>query len=258
MIRYCAYFTILLSAASLTAETQEQSRSTAPTRIEHYVKHTFKSKDGSSIDSWIMAPAKIEKGRLYSLVLSLHGRGGNTDAATKLGSDTFREKFPCFVMAPASTTNGHWTRPDGFSKSRKKGQGTKAMLPIALEAMDELIEQHPIDPNRIYVTGQSMGGTGTFGAVFIRPKFFAAAIPVAGGWNPKDADKMKHTPLWAFHGDSDQVVPTGYSRNIVAAISKAGGSPKYTEYKGVAHNSWSQTYASPKTWEWLFKQQRTQ
>ena len=131
------------------------------------------------------------------------------------------------------------------------------MLPSALEAMAAFIEKHPIDPDRVYVTGQSMGGAGTFGAMFLRPDAFAAAIPVAGRWDPKDAGKMKNIAIGVFHGDQDKVVPTDYSRAMVDAIRKAGGSPKYTEYEGVGHNSWSETYASPETWKWLFQQERT-
>ena len=130
------------------------------------------------------------------------------------------------------------------------------MLPAALEAMDAFIEKHPIDPDRVYVTGQSMGGAGTFGAMFLRPNVFAAAIPVCGGWVPKDAGKMKNIATWVFHGDNDKVVPTDYIRNMVEAIKKSGGSPKYTEYEGVGHNSWSKAYASPATWKWLFQQTR--
>ncbi len=241
------------------AEPQQdrKSKSTPPTRNEHYVRHTFKAKDGTAIDYWMMSPAKIEEGRLYPLVLALHGRGGSTVAATELGSNALRERFPCFVMAPASTAAGHWARPTGFGKTRKNGRNTKAMLPAALEAMDAFIEEHPIDPDRIYVTGQSMGGAGTFGAMILSPNIFAAAIPVCGRWDPKDAGKLKNIAIWVFHGDEDKVVSTDYSRNMVAAIRKAGGSPKYTEYEGVAHNSWSQTYASRETWKWLFQQERS-
>lgn len=238
-------------------EKTRKSKSTAPTRNQHYVKHTFNAKDGTVIDYWIMSPANVEEGRKYPLVLALHGRGGSTVAATELGSNALREKFSCFVMAPASTADGHWARPTGFGKTRKKGRNTKAMLPAALEAMDALIEKHPIDPDRVYVTGQSMGGAGTFGAMFLRLDVFAAAIPVCGGWDPKDANKMKNIAIWVFHGDKDKVVPADYSRNMIAALRRAGGSPKHTEYEGVGHNSWSQTYASPETWEWLFQQRRT-
>ncbi len=236
--------------------TTQRAKSKAPTKNKHYVRHRYKSKDSVAIDYWVMSPPKLEEGRKYPLVLALHGRGGNTTAATELGSDALRKKYPCFVMAPASTADGHWARPASFGKRRKKSKSTKAMLPAALEAMEALIKKHPIDANRVYVTGQSMGGVGTFGAMVHRPRAFAAAIPVCGGWNPKDSAKMKDIAIWVFHGDKDQVVPTEYSRKMVEAIKKSGGSPKYTEYKGVAHNSWSQTYASPETWMWLFEQSR--
>jgi arylsulfatase A-like enzyme/poly(3-hydroxybutyrate) depolymerase len=220
---------------------------------KHYVKHTFKAEDGTVINYWIMSPEKIDAGHKYPLVLALHGRGGSTMAAAILGSDSMRNSFPCFVIAPASTNGGHWLRPQGISMKKKN---TIAMLPAALQAMDLVIKNHPIDADRVYVTGQSMGGAGTFGAMYLRPDAFAAAIPVAGGWDPNDAHKMKHIPIWVFHGDKDNAVPTDYSRNMVAALEKAGGSPKYTEYAGVGHNSWSKAYSAPETWNWLFKQKR--
>lgn len=244
---------------SVGAEPQNarNAKSTSPARSKHYRKHTFKAKDGTAIDYWVMSPVKIEEGRQYPLVLALHGRGGSTVAAKELASNALREQYPCFVMAPVSTRAGHWARPVASGKRRKKGKSTKSMLPVALEAMEAFIKKQPINPNRVYVTGQSMGGVGTFGAVSLRPDVFAAAIPVCGGWDPQDAGKMKNIAIWAFHGGNDKVVPTEFSRNMIAAIKKAGGSPKYTEYAGVAHNSWSKTYASSETWKWLFQQTRT-
>ena len=101
-----------------------------------------------------------------------------------------------------------------------------------------------------------MGGFGTFGAIAIRPNLFAAAIPVCGGWDPMDAEKMKGVVLWVFHGDADRTVPVDRGRRMVEAVKHAGGSPKYTEYPGVGHNSWSKIYATPATWTWLFAQRR--
>lgn len=253
LLAHCGGGTTCLGAEP---EKAAKRKSAPPTRNEHYVEHAFKAKDGTAIDYWIMSPAKIEQGRRYPLVLALHGRGGNTVAATELGSSALRKRFPCFVFAPASTADGHWARPAGFGRPRKRGRNTKTMLPAALEAMDAFTLKHPIDQKRIYVTGQSMGGVGTFGAMSLRPDVFAAAIPVCGGWDPKNAGKVKHIAIWVFHGDKDKVVPTEYSRKMVEAIRKAGGSPKYTEYEGVGHNSWSKTYASSETWEWLFQQKR--
>lgn len=230
----------------------KRSKVKAPTKSKNYVHETFKAKDGTVIDYWLMSPKTIDNEMKYPLVLALHGRGGNVTAATALGAEKFRKQFPCFVMAPAvASKKSRWASPRGNDKSNRR-----AMLPVALEALDTLIKKHPIDADRVYVVGQSMGGFGSFGALALRPDFFAGAIPVAGGWNPNDAKKIKHIPVWVFHGDKDKTVPVKYSRDMVEAIKKAGGSPKYTEYKGVGHNSWSRTFASSETWNWLFQQKR--
>ena len=103
-------------------------KSTPPTRNEHYVKQTFKVKDGTSIDYWVMSPAQIDDGNQYPLVLTLHGRGGNTEAATELGSKPLRRQFPCFVMAPVVDSSvSNWALPPGFEKKERK-----AMLPTGL------------------------------------------------------------------------------------------------------------------------------
>lgn len=229
----------------------QRIKSNAPTNSKQYVKHTFKAKDGTAIDCWLMSPAKIEDGKKYPLVLALHGRGGNTTAATVLASDAMRKKYPCFVLAPASTKAGIWALPRDFAKLKGK-----QMLPAALEALEFVKTKQPIDADRVYVTGQSMGGFGSFGAISLAPETFAAAVPICGGWDPNDAAKIKDVPLWVFHGDADKTVPVDRSRAMIEAIKKAGGSPKYSEYKGVGHNSWTKTYASDEMWKWMFEQRR--
>ncbi|MDP6444031.1 MAG: alpha/beta hydrolase-fold protein, partial [Pirellulaceae bacterium] len=138
----------------------QRTKAKAPTANKHYVKRTFTVSGGTAINYWLMSPEKVKEGAKYPLVLALHGRGGSTTAATQLGSDQLRKQFPCFVMAPAVESRAaNWASPAGIKKKSRK-----AMLPVALTAMDALIKQSPIDPNRVYVTGQSMGGVGTFGA----------------------------------------------------------------------------------------------
>jgi predicted peptidase len=122
--------------------------------------------------------------------------------------------------------------------------------------LDGLVKQHSVDKSRIYITGLSMGGYGTFDALARRPGFFTAAIPICGGGDMRTAPKIKHVPMWVFHGDADNVVPPQMSRAMVKAITAAGGKPKYTEYKRLRHNSWSATYANPEVWSWLFAQKK--
>ncbi len=88
------------------------------------------------------------------------------------------------------------------------------------------------------------------------PDRFAAAVPVCGSGNAKTADKLKDLPVWAFHGDADTAVKVEGSRDMVEAIKKAGGHPKYTEYPGVGHNSWDKAYGTDELYTWLLEQKK--
>src|SRR5207237_1176997 len=129
-------------------------------------------------------------------------------------------------------------------------------LAAALKAVDALQKEFPIDERRIYITGLSMGGYGTWDALAKRPELFAAAAPICGGGDTSSISKFKDVPIWAFHGADDKTVPVEETRQMIAALKAAGAQPKYTEYAGVGHNSWSQTYADPAFYEWLFAQRK--
>jgi predicted peptidase len=101
-----------------------------------------------------------------------------------------------------------------------------------------------------------MGGMGTWALLEMEPELFAAAIPICGGGNPQAAKKFKKVPIWAFHGGADPTVPPEKSREMVAALKNEGSEIKYTEYPGVEHNSWTQTYKNPEVWEWLFTRKK--
>ena len=123
-----------------------------------------------------------------------------------------------------------------------------------MEAIKKVIAENKIDKKRIYVTGLSMGGFATWEILQREGKLFAAAMPVCGGGDLSYAPKLTGIPLWVFHGGADRTVPVTRSRDMVAAITQAGGSPKYTEYPGVDHDSWGRTYSNPEVWDWLFAQ----
>ncbi len=101
-----------------------------------------------------------------------------------------------------------------------------------------------------------MGGYGTWQALGQKPATFAAAVPVCGGGQPELAAEYSQVPIWVFHGSADQVVSPEKSREMVAALESAGGSPKYTELEGVGHNSWQAAYTNPEVWQWMFQQTR--
>jgi len=187
-------------------------------------------------------------------VLCLHGAGGNTAAANILAGPDMQKKYPCVVMAPAcDNRETRWVEaPFG------RGRDARAVLPELLEALDSVIKEASVDTARIYVTGQSMGGIGTWGLIAKHADRFAAAVPVCGIWSPDDAAKMNEVAIWAFHGDKDPTVPVSGSRDMIAALKKSGISPepKYSELPGVGHGSWGPAYAKAELWDWLFAQRR--
>ena len=129
-------------------------------------------------------------------------------------------------------------------------------LMLTFELIDKLAAKLPVDKRRLYITGLSMGGFGTWDAIARRPRYFAAAMPICGGGDTAQAAKLKSLPLWAFHGDHDGTVLPRRTTDMIAAIRQAGGRPKMTLYPGVNHDSWSRTYADPAVLDWLFAQKR--
>ncbi len=218
-------------------------------KAQGFVQTEYKDTKGTQLRYAILKPAKIKPETKYPLLISLHGSGGrgskkwegNCAANKVLSQPAMRQKYPCYIIAPTVNRNQRW---DGEP------------LTALIELIKISLKKHPIDPARIYVTGQSMGGAGTYSAIMAEPNLFAAAVPVCGRGQPDLAKKIVHLPIWIFHGELDRVVPTQHSRDMVAALKKAGGKPTYTEYEGVRHNSWTPAYADKKLWEWLFAQKR--
>src|ERR1700730_1302621 len=203
------------------------------------------------------------------LIMYLHGSGGlGDDNLKQLGFGNIfgtrvwllpenQRHFPCYLVAPQ--TDRGWVRYD-FSQQTP---GPAKVLPglgdgsrVALEVIDVLRHEFPIDDRRIYVMGQSMGGAGVWNIIAGRPHFFAAAVACCGSESAESGAESLDTPLWCFHGDADQTVPVSISRHRIAARRKAGGHPLYTEYVGVDHNVWQWTFTEPALPEWLFAQRR--
>ncbi|MEY4482786.1 MAG: hypothetical protein RL693_238 [Verrucomicrobiota bacterium] len=182
----------------------------------------------------------------WPLLVFLHGageRGDNLEKLKKHGPPKLisaGRKFEAIVACPQALPLNVWNP-----------YGVKALV-------DELKAKYRVDESRIYLTGISMGGFGTWDTVMEFPDLFAAALPICGGAGVKFvmAERIKHLPIWIFHGDADPSVPVDYSRRIQGALEKVGGHSRLTIYPGVAHDSWTQTYDNPEVWQWLFQQQK--
>ena len=231
---------------------------------QKYEARTYKS-------DWTM-PYRLfrpETNEKVPLVMYLSGSGGLGDDNLKqlqfgnvFGTRAWllpqnQKKFPCYVIAPQ--TDRGWARYDLTQESNGKAQvmpGLGDGSRVALEVVDALRREFSIDDRRIYVTGQSMGGAGVWNIIAGRPNFFAAAVPCCGSDSTENGAESLDTPLWCFHGDSDQTVPVSISRERIAARRKAGGHPLYTEYAGVDHNVWEWAFTEPSLIEWVFAQRR--
>lgn len=231
--------------------------------LDRFEARTY-SADGGKLLYRMLKPAKYDANRKYPLVVFLHGageRGNDNFAQLKHGmadfaSDKIMEAYPAFVIAPQCPTGEKWVDVDWSAAKHDMPEKAASATRLTLKLIDELQKEFSIDRDRLYITGLSMGGYGSWDAIQRHPELFAAAAPICGGGDPKHAAKIKSIPIWAFHGDKDTAVKVERSREMIDAIKAAGGSPKYTEYPGVGHDSWTATYKNPEVYAWLFAQKR--
>jgi predicted peptidase len=182
--------------------------------------------------------------KAWPLVLFLHGAGESGDdleQVKKHGPPKLVEAgkdFPFILVSPQSS-----------------GRGWRPELLLAL--LEDIEASHKVDKDRVYVTGLSMGGYGTWALAAEAPERFAAIAPVCGGGRTADAAKIKHLPAWVFHGAKDPVVPLERSEEMVEALKAAGADDvKITVYPEAEHDSWTETYDNPAFYEWLLEHTR--
>lgn len=234
-----------------------------PSAGEIYAANSFEH-ENQTLPYRFLEPANIEAGRKYPLVLFLHGageRGNDNQKQMVHGLKEFikpgnRTRFPCFIVAPQCPADRRWVEVDWTLTKHDMPEKMSIPLGLTWELLQQVTKDYPIDESRIYITGLSMGGYGTWDLIQRKPGYFAAAVPVCGGADEKYAKRLIKLPIWAFHGDKDNVVQTVRSTRMVEAIEKAGGNPKITIYPGVGHNSWTATYANPDILEWMFSQEK--
>ena len=222
-------------------------------------KCTF-AKDGYTLPYRLHAPAKCEEGVRYPLVLFLHGAGerGNDNTKTLVHGVLPICKYAmkhgdAFVIAPQCPNGKKWVNQDWSAKSMRRPETPSEEMVAVMALLRDIVATHPVDPARIYVTGISMGGFGTWDIVPRLPGFFAAMMPICGGVDEATAALYKDgVAIRFFHGGADSVVTPEYSRRMDKALTAAGVAHGYTEYPGVNHNSWTQTYANDAILAWMF------
>ena len=229
------------------------------------IQYTGGSYDNETFEYRLMKPETIEPGKKYPLVLFLHGAGERGDDntsqlkyfPTEMAGEANRKAFPCFVLAPQCRNEKKWVDVDWSDhEATAMPESPSDQMQAAIQMLERTIAENPIDTSRVYLTGLSMGGYGSWDLTARHPKWFAAAIIVCGGGDDTQASKLVGLPIWVFHGDADSAVPVQRSRKMVAAIKDAGGKKiKYTELPGVDHNSWDHAYSQDAgAIKWMFEQ----
>ncbi|WP_395730135.1 prolyl oligopeptidase family serine peptidase [Prosthecobacter sp.] len=235
MLKLAAIF-ILAASSVLHADTQAPSSFSGDFVIKVNYRYLLSKPEGYE-DS----PDKK-----WPLVVFLHGsgeRGTDLELIKKHGPPKLvaaGQKFPAIVASLQCEPNNLWN-------------------PHAVQAVTEhLVKTLRVDPKRIYLTGISMGGFGTWETAFEYPETYAAIAPICGGAGVRwvTAQRLKSMPCWIFHGDKDGAVPIENSQKIYDALKKIDAPVQFTIYPGVGHDSWTQTYANPEFWSWLFEQKK--
>jgi len=236
----------------------------AQTVAELTTPEVFQTADGETLNYRIYLPANIPAGKRVPLVLFFHGageRGDDNIAQLKHGvPDLVRYAMtngPAIVIAPQCPKEMQWVNTNWSAPSHIMPSMPSAPMKLALLLLQDKLAKLPVDTNRVYVTGVSMGGYGTWDAIQRKPDLFAAAIPICGGGDSTRAQSLKKIPIWAFHGDKDTAVPVTRSRDMFNVLQACGGKIQYREYPGAGHDVWTRTYADPAVLAWFFAQRRS-
>ncbi|GCE03184.1 alpha/beta hydrolase-fold protein [Dictyobacter aurantiacus] len=253
--------------------------------VDGYQKRVFSDGQGHNLPYYLYQPAHYNPAHKYPLVLLLHGGGEraqphNTPAQNqallfeqdyvRVWSDTYtgahdphiQQRWPTFVVVPQVMIPHQWVNNSSREGSYKQAPRPTRELLMAKQLIDSLQKQYTgIDPHRLYVTGVSQGGYGTWDIIERWPHYFAAAAPISGAGDPSKVGVLKDLPVWAFHGAKDPIVPVSGTRQMIAAMRAAGESPRYTELPHGQHYIWGEIYSLnnasnpvPNFYSWLFSQ----
>lgn len=188
-------------------------------------------------------PEKYDLQTKYPLLIFLHGRGEQGDDLNRVQiHGPFRKvaemKLPMIIVAPQSPLDEWW-----------QAESLSAMV-------DHLLETLPVDKSRVYLTGLSMGGQGTWRLAMQRPEVFAAIAPICAYGLPNHAETLRDVPTWIFHGGKDTAINYRESTKMANALYKVGNNARLTIYPEAGHDSWTKTYNNPQLYEWFLSHQK--
>jgi predicted peptidase len=205
----------------------------------------------NTVHFWLYLPEEYgsDPSKRWPLVLFLHGRGesgNNLELVTREGLPKLikaGQQFPFIVVSPQCPVDERWA--------------TYAHTGMLNALLDKIEREYAVDADRIYVTGLSMGGFGTWALATSTPHRFAAIAPICGGGDSSKVAAIKHLPIWVFHGAQDSVVSLACSEEMFEALKACNGNVRLTVYPEAGHDSWTQTYDNPELYTWLLAQRRT-
>jgi predicted peptidase len=246
---------MMLSLSLTQPSAQEPTTQGHPTIATGFLYKTL-TIDKETYAYGVYVPPDYTPDKPWPVILFLHGSGERGDDGflqTEVGiGRAIRRNYrviPAIVIMPQCRPNQDWVGP---------------MSQLALRCIEQTSREFHLDPDRIYLTGLSLGGQGAWHLAARMPGRFAAVVPICGfaEWGPstglaaKLAEKLTNVPIWCFHGDEDKAVPVAAAREMVEAVRQAGGTIYYTEVKGGGHNVWDHAYDNLELWRWLFSQKR--
>ena len=210
------------------------------------------NEDGIDLEYLFFLPKDyyIAKKTAWPLILFLHGmgeRGDDLELVKIHGIPKIvktKEDFPFIALSPQCPTEYVWR--------------DKKMLKAVESLIMKIIKNYRVDKTRVYVTGLSMGGRGTWAIATHRPDLFAAAVPICGGGDPRTAGLLRDLPFWVFHGAFDEVHYPEESEKMIHALKKAGGKVRYTLYPEAYHDSWTETYDNLALYDWMLSNRKAE
>jgi predicted peptidase len=241
----------LLTAVGLSAADAPAAAKDAKAEAGQHAE-TFEKQIVIKLDYLLSLPTDYTKqnDKKWPLILFLHGSGERGTDVSKVKMhgppkiiDLDKDKSSVltkeFIVVSPQCPPGQWWKADDL-----------------IFLLDDIQSKYDVDTNRVYVTGLSMGGFGTWELAADHPDRFAAVAPMCGGGRPEFAKRMKNLPIWVFHGEVDKAVPFERSVEMVDALTKVGADVKFTRYPGVGHDCWTQSYDNPELYAWFLSHKR--